>query len=153
MLPACDFLTDQEQFRGKSAGGLLKNYRPPAKKGQKRWWPAKKLQTTSTAAGIYDLRLLQIGRCGGLSSNGPPRARLLHGVPDFPIRRRRNFFIRCVYGSKVWTHIHTISGISFGDGAFSGKPFPGRHRQCKMEPIGYQLDAPYKMYLGTSHKT
>ncbi|MBO4816780.1 MAG: hypothetical protein J5498_00650 [Bacteroidales bacterium] len=23
------------------------------------------LQTTSTAAGIYDLRLLQIGRCGG----------------------------------------------------------------------------------------
>ena len=52
--------------RDKNAGGLLKICRPPALKARKRWWSAQKLQTSGTAAGIYDLRLLQIGRCGGL---------------------------------------------------------------------------------------
>ena len=42
----------------------------------------------------------------------PPRVRLLHGLQDFPIRRRRNFLIRCRYGSKVWTHIYVYPPFS-----------------------------------------
>ena len=46
-LPVCDYLTDREQFRGKSAAGLLIFDKPGEVSGQKCWWPAKKLQTSS----------------------------------------------------------------------------------------------------------
>ena len=47
--------------------GLPEKCRTAALLPRKRWWSAKNLQTASTAAGIYDLRLQQIGRCGALA--------------------------------------------------------------------------------------
>jgi len=103
-LAACLKFADLQHFCPENVGGLLKICRPPALLPRKRSRPVKKSQTGSTAAGIYDLRLLQIGRCGGLSPNGPPRARLLHGqsrpqrklpvLEDTFQRNRGNLFLK-----------------------------------------------------------